>query len=146
MFIFILLHKIKMNKCFTAISFAAVKIVKTSQETRNFFRADSFVCLPDFASSLLKYKKFFKFLTRRFNFSKYKRKHKKKLSIILYTSNIVWFSLQKRWKLLSESVFGKIYSYFFVDNKYNKFWFLGLWNLLLKNKYISSWWLESSIF
>ena len=39
-----------------------------------------------------------------------KIQHKRKLSMFLYTSNCVWFSLKKRWKLLSEGVLGKIYS------------------------------------
>ena len=39
-----------------------------------------------------------------------KIQHKRKVSMFLYTSNIAWFSLQKRPKPLFECVFGKNYS------------------------------------
>ena len=48
--------------------FPAVKIVKASKATRHFFRKDFFVC---FASSLLKYKKFFKLEPWKFHFLNY---------------------------------------------------------------------------
>ena len=41
--------------------FTAVKILRTSQEIRNCFTEDFFVCFLGFASSLLKCKKFLKF-------------------------------------------------------------------------------------
>ena len=52
--------------------FTAVKITKTSQEARTFFEADFLLVFWDFVSSLLKYKKFFKFGTKAFHSPKYK--------------------------------------------------------------------------
>ena len=72
-----------------------------------------------------------------------KIQHKRKLSMFLYTSNTVWFSLQKRWKLLPECVFANIYSKLFLA-KYNKFWFLGFWKFFLNHKKIFKLGLESS--
>ena len=51
---------------------AAVKITKTSQETRGFFGAE----FLGFGSSFLKYQKFFKLGARKFFFSKYKKPFK----------------------------------------------------------------------
>ena len=52
-----------------SLCFPAVKIVKASLETRNFFTTDFFVCF----SGYLKYRKFFKLGARKVHFLKYKK-------------------------------------------------------------------------
>ena len=57
-----------------SLYFAAVRIIKTSQEKRNFFRASHlFGVFSVVAGSFLKYKKFFKFRARNFHFPKCKK-------------------------------------------------------------------------
>ena len=57
-----------------SLYFTAVRIIKTSQEKRNFFRASHlFGVFSVVASSFLKYKKFLKFRARNFHFPKCKK-------------------------------------------------------------------------
>ena len=54
----------------------AVKITKTSQQTKNFFRTDSLLLLGGFVSSFLKYKKVSDLVAKKFHFPKCKKHFK----------------------------------------------------------------------
>ena len=80
------------------------------------------VCFSGFASSLLKYKKFFKLCTRKFHFPKHKRLFKSRISYFL-SSESSYLKYKKNMRLQS-SISGNRRNFFEVDFFY--FFELGL--------------------
>ena len=92
-----------------SLCFTDVGIIKTSQETTNFFRTDFFLYFGGFPSYFLKYNKFSKLEDRKIHFSKYKTFFQSGFFHFLRSES----SFLKYQKILEGSISGNISKAFF---------------------------------